>query len=275
MNFWWSKTLELLPLVSEWKISQSILDIVLNDIANWTSAYQDVEFVVFDTETTGLGARTDEIIEIGAVIVKNNQIKHKDWSFKDYEYYISSPERFKEMDSFPYFIVPKSWYIPEKIVELTHISMDKIIAWLGPNAPEWERSFENFPDAFNAFIDFIDGRPLVAHNANFDTKMFKIAFTLFQNEIDLALNNPDHPLTKRKIAEFFNLDVIDTYSDAKKLLTINPNLSHQNGVLSEFFWLPPQKDLLHRAIYDVVFTSRNLFWLYEYAYNTYNYEIVN
>jgi hypothetical protein len=43
-------------------------------------------------------------------------------------------------------------------------------------------------------------------------------------------------------------------SEAKKLFTLNPNINYKNSTLSDFFGLESNDELLHRAIYDVIFT---------------------
>lgn len=256
--------ISLIPLISKWKTNYTLAELFFETEWAW---YEDQEFVVFDTETNWF---RDEIIEIWAIIVKNNMIKHKDWSFHPYEYYISNnKQHFNEMDSFPYFVLPSSWFIPDKIMELTHINMDLIEAGRKEDAPYGTQTIDTFVDAFNAFIDYIWDRPIIAHNAWFDTWIFKWSINFFYHQLDSAVKDINHPLTLDKIQHFFQLKVIDTYGEASRALTLNPNLNHQNGVLSAFFWLPPQRDLLHRAIYDVIFTARNFYWLYEEIWNTY------
>ena len=94
----------------------------------------DEEFVAFDLETTGLSSRTDRIIEIGAVILKNG----------------------KEVDRFQTFVDPER-PLDKKIVELTGISDDML-----KGAPKIE-------EVLPKFLEFIGGRVLVAHNSDFDT----------------------------------------------------------------------------------------------------------
>ena len=94
----------------------------------------DQEFVAFDLETTGLSSRTDRIIEIGAVILKNGE----------------------EVDRFQTFVDPER-KLDRKIVELTGISDDMLAG-----APKIE-------DVLPKFLDFIGERVLVAHNSDFDT----------------------------------------------------------------------------------------------------------
>jgi hypothetical protein len=74
-------------------------------------------------------------------------------------------------------------------------------------------------------------------------------------------------LTIEKIRNFLKLPVIDTYADAKKIFHVNPNKDHKNSTLSNFFKLESNENLLHRACYDVIFTARNFYGIYEYAYN--------
>ena len=91
-------------------------------------------FVVFDVETTGLSVEYNEIIEIGAVKVKDGLI----------------------IDTFSTFVKPNE-SITEFITNLTSITNEMVM-----NAPKIE-------DVFEDFVKFIDGCILVAQNADFDT----------------------------------------------------------------------------------------------------------
>ena len=92
------------------------------------------EFVAFDLETTGLSSKTDRIIEIGAVILKDGQ----------------------EIDRFQTFVDPER-HLERKIVELTGITEEMLAG-----APKIE-------EVLPKFLDFIGDRVLVAHNSDFDT----------------------------------------------------------------------------------------------------------
>lgn len=92
------------------------------------------EFVVFDLETTGIGAASNEIIEIGAVKVVNNVIT----------------------DKFSTFVNPGR-PVPYHIQELTSIN-DQMVS----DAPPIDTAL---PD----FLEFCGDAVLVAHNASFDT----------------------------------------------------------------------------------------------------------
>ncbi len=94
----------------------------------------DGEFVAFDLETTGLDAKRDEIIEIGAVRIRGGEVVDRFASFAD-------PGR------------PLS----PKTVSLTGIT-DQMLR--GAPTPE---------AAVGAFLDWLGEAPLCAHNAAFDT----------------------------------------------------------------------------------------------------------
>ena len=94
----------------------------------------DEEFVAFDLETTGLSSKTDRIIEIGAVILKNG----------------------KEIDRFQTFVDPER-PLDRKIVDLTGIRDDML-----QGAPKIE-------EVLPKFLEFVGDRVLVAHNSDFDT----------------------------------------------------------------------------------------------------------
>ena len=102
----------------------------------------DEEFVAFDLETTGLSSKTDRIIEIGAVIMKNGE----------------------EVDRFQTFVDPER-PLDRKIVDLTGITDDMLVG-----APKIE-------EALPKFLDFIGGRVLVAHNSDFDTGFIRAECT--------------------------------------------------------------------------------------------------
>ena len=91
------------------------------------------EVVCFDIETTGLDKRRDVITEIGAVVLRDGQVA----------------------ETFNTFVDPGR-PLDRTIVELTGITDDML-----KGAPSQA-------EAINAFLDFAAGRPLAAHNAEFD-----------------------------------------------------------------------------------------------------------
>ena len=96
------------------------------------------EYVVLDLEMTGLSAKTDQIIEIGAVKIRNNQV----------------------VDKLECLVNPKC-KIPTRVVELTGIT-DEMIA-----------SGVDKDEAVERLLDFIDGYTLVGQNINFDYSFLK------------------------------------------------------------------------------------------------------
>ena len=92
------------------------------------------EMVAFDIETTGLNAGSDRMTEIGAVIFAGGEIK----------------------ESFNTFVDP-GMHIPAEITQLTGIS-DKDV-----------RGAPDEGEAMRMFLEFAGDRPIVAHNADFDT----------------------------------------------------------------------------------------------------------
>ena len=106
---------------------------------DYKGSFKD-EFVVFDIETTGLSVLTSQIIEIGAVKIKDGQVI----------------ERFNE------FVNPEV-PIPNLIVELTGID-DSMV-----------KDADKIDVVLRKFLDFIGDRLLIAHNANFDISFIRKA----------------------------------------------------------------------------------------------------
>lgn len=140
----------------------------------------DDEFVVFDIETTGLSPLSCKITEIGAVLVKNDEV----------------------LSVFNTFVDPEM-PIPEEITKLTGISDEMV-----KGAPKTE-------EAIKSFLGFIGDRMLVAHNASFDISFIrkaaadhKLPFTnAYLDTVSMSrFVNPD--LKKHKldtVAEYFGL----------------------------------------------------------------------
>ncbi len=100
----------------------------------------DDEFVAFDLETTGLSPKSDKIIEIGAVIMKNG----------------------KEISRYQTFVDPHQKLLKET-TDLTGITDDML-----KGAP-------SIKQVLPEFLEFVGDRVLVAHNADFDTSFIREA----------------------------------------------------------------------------------------------------
>ena len=91
------------------------------------------EYVVFDTETTGFYVGSDQMIEIGAVKIKDGVVT----------------------DRFDEFIDPKR-PLPQKIIDLTCITDDMLAG------------HESEEEVTRKFLEWTGDLPMVAHNAKFD-----------------------------------------------------------------------------------------------------------
>ena len=107
---------------------------------------EDITYVVFDTETTGLNPlEGEEMIEIGAVKIKNGII----------------------IDRFDELIKPLK-LISEKITSITTITNEMV------------EDKDDELTVLNRFLKWLDDdNVLVAHNANFDMSFIKMAYTKY------------------------------------------------------------------------------------------------
>ncbi|MBC7105805.1 MAG: PolC-type DNA polymerase III, partial [Firmicutes bacterium] len=110
------------------------------------------EFVVVDVETTGLRARADEIIEVGAVKIRSGSI----------------------VDRFHSLVRPRRG-IPERITRLTGITWDMV------------RDAPPAREVLARFAGFLGRAVLVAHNASFDAGFLEAAL---ERELGRPLDVP-------------------------------------------------------------------------------------
>jgi ATP-dependent DNA helicase DinG len=99
-------------------------------------------FVAIDVETTGLDAEKDEIIDIALVHFENGNIA----------------------TSIDFLIKPQK-ELPSFVNYLTGISQSEL------------NDAKPFKEIAPQILEFIDGKPLVAHNAAFDSKLFTLALS--------------------------------------------------------------------------------------------------
>lgn len=134
--------------------------------AEWSDSLREI---IFDTETTGLDAREDRIIEIGAVEMVN---------------------RFPTGNTFHVYINPQGRQVHPDALAVHGISNERLV------------NEKTFPEIVDQFLAFFDGAKLIAHNANFDigfinAELARLDFPAVDNErvVDsLALARRKHPM---------------------------------------------------------------------------------
>lgn len=97
--------------------------------------FDNITFVVFDTETTGFSPVKDRLLEVGAVKIRNGEVL-------DTKTWLINPQR----------------YIPYYVQNVHHIT------------PEMVKDQPLFSEIYPEFLEFIDGSVLIAHNAPFDVR---------------------------------------------------------------------------------------------------------
>ena len=124
----------------------TMVDDTVNIVVRPTDiSLRDSTYVVFDTETTGFNAGgKDQMIEIGAVKIKNGEI----------------------IDRFDEFINPGR-KLPKKITELTSITDDML------------KGADDEETVTKRFLEWAGDNPMVAHNARFDISFIEMAMSKY------------------------------------------------------------------------------------------------
>ena len=152
----------------------------------------DTEYCVFDLETTGISANNEKITEIGAIKIKNGEV----------------------IDTFECFVNPEK-PIPERVVEITHITNDMV------------KDAETIDTVLPKFLDFIGDSVLVAHNAEFDVGFIRHNASIQQLKFDNTY------IDTLKLAK-------DLFPDYKK---------YKLGIIADKLGI--RVDVAHRALDDV------------------------
>ncbi len=100
--------------------------------------YEGDEYVCFDCETTGLNTKKDEIISIGAILIKDNKILHS----RKFERFVKTEQA-----------------LSAESIKIHHIRECDIENAL------------NIDDVIYEFLDFVGNRPLVGYYLEFDCAM--------------------------------------------------------------------------------------------------------
>jgi DNA polymerase-3 subunit alpha (Gram-positive type) len=153
----------------------------------------DGEYVAFDLETTGLSMRNDQIIEIGAVLMKNGQ----------------------ELDRFQTFVDP-GCKLAQETVSLTGITDEMLYG-----APKIE-------EALPKFLEFVGGRVLVAHNADFDTGFIREACA--KQGIDYTYTSVDTLVLSQNLMTKLGRHKLNLVADALGLPEFNHHRAADDAV---------------------------------------------
>lgn len=188
------------------------------------------DFCVLDLETTGLDPSFDEIIEVGIIKVRNNEIVDTYNSLIQPKLYRCLDDEGNEIE----------FYIDDFIVELTGITNDML-----ETAPVLN-------DIFSDILAFIGDDIIVGHNVNFDINFlydfarenqYKEINNDYWDSMKLArriLKDLKHHRL-RDLAEFFNLDYSGhrSLNDCKttlKIMHLLKDFADQNSV--DYLTLP-------------------------------------
>ena len=160
------------------------------------------KYVVFDLETSGLSPEFNELIEFGAVVIKDDQI----------------------LETKQFFIKP-SKKIPEEISNLTKITNDMV------------KNAVSEKEGMQQIIDFIKDKTLVAHNATFDYTFLKTKAKKYGLK---EINNPiiDTLITSRIIfpeAKRYRLAYVAKKYNVMYEADIAHRADYDAGILANIF----------------------------------------
>ena len=177
------------------------------------------DFVVFDTETTGLYPDCEKIIELGAVRFRNGE----------------------PVDRFQALVNPER-HIPAFITDITHIS-DEDVA----DAPV-------ISEVLPAFEEFVGDDPLVGHNIEFDLRFIRSAGSVLPDKCRKYIDTAE---LARKIVK--GPDKVFDQESGRWKNDYNSEYEvkgHNLGLMCEFYGLDHGE--LHRADEDALMTGKLL-----------------
>jgi len=200
------------------------------------------EYVVLDLEMTGLSAKTDQIIEIGAVKIKDNQV----------------------IDTMECLVNPNC-KIPTRVVELTGITDEMVKSGMDKDT------------AMEALLDFMEGQILVGQNINFDYSFLKQWAVNHKRTLEAkacdtlklarVLLPAEQPKKLESLCQYFGIerarehraldDALETWQIFEKLKVLGQELEN-----AETYFEP--KPLTYRAKKQTPATPRQVQRLKEY-----------
>jgi len=164
------------------KAERAKLEIPNFRLPSGNTRFENITFVVYDTETTGFSPVNDRILEIGAIkILGGVEIDRATW--------LINPER----------------YIPYFVQNVHHISYDMV------------KDCPTFAEVYPEFVAFVGPSVLIAHNAPFDNRLMsaeiaRAGYPPLKNAVldSLALFRRWHPEleshTVSALIDFYGLD---------------------------------------------------------------------
>ncbi|WP_317992496.1 DNA polymerase III subunit epsilon [Bartonella gliris] len=152
--------------------------------------------IIFDTETTGLDKEKDRIIEIGCV---------------------EMVDRYLTGRRFHVYLNPQGVIIPDEVVAIHGLTNERL------------KNEKSFSDIADAFLEFINGATMIAHNASFD-----IGF------LNAELGRANKPLISVD-------NILDTLAIARRKFPMGPN---SLDVLCKRFGIDNSHRVLHGALLD-------------------------
>ena len=171
----------------------------------------DDEIVCFDIETTGLKVNREAITEIGAVILSHGEVK----------------------DCFQTFVNPNRKLTPE-IIGLTGITDDML-----RGAPQLKEALTNF-------LNFVGGRPLAAHNAEFDISFIREGCR--KTGLEFHPTYIDSLILAQNLLPGLGKYKLDVVAEALDLPAFNHHRASDDGATVGYMLIPFWKMLRERGV---------------------------
>ena len=179
------------------------------------------EIVCFDIETTGLKVDREAITEIGAVVLKNGEIC----------------ERFQT------FVNPNRRLTPE-IIGLTGITDEML-----KDAPQLK-------EALTDFLKFVNGRPLAAHNAEFDIGFIRAGCKKVGLEFDPTY--VDSLILAQNLLPGLGKYKLDIVADHLDLPAFNHHRASDDAATVGYMLIPFWKMLHERGIHTLQAVNKEM-----------------
>ena len=172
------------------------------------------DVVCFDIETTGLNVRQETITEIGAVVLRDGAVA----------------ERFQT------FVNPHRKLTPE-IIGLTGITDEML-----KDAPDLK-------DALEDFLKFVDGRPLAAHNAEFDISFIRAGCA--QVGLEFKPTYIDSLILAQNLLPDLGKYKLNIVADALDLPAFNHHRASDDAATVGYMLIPFWKMLHERGVHTL------------------------